>query len=210
VEIKEKQGAEARAARHALEAFHGNDDPAALGRIQEGLNSPDRFIRYAARIALERRPVGLWKSAALETPAGLLALARVGSKADQADVFKALAKIKGDGDVLLDKLRVIEVSVARHGLPGEEAGEVDGRRAEPALSREELALNLELCQVLLALDAPDGGRETVALMNDAPTLEEQVAFVPPSAHDLEGLDPRAPQVVLLVVDEGPEQGRPSG
>jgi len=176
-ETKDKEGAEARAARHALEAFHGTDDAAALPRITDGLKSSDRFIRYAARIALERRPVDSWKAAALESLTGLLALARLGSKADQADVFKALAKIKGDGDALLDKLRVIEVSVARHGLPPDEAVKSTVAELSPLYPAKSPTLNVELCQVLLALDAPEAVAKTVALLNAATTLEEQIGYV---------------------------------
>jgi putative heme-binding domain-containing protein len=176
-EVKNQQGAEARAARHALEALHGTEDAAALGKIQEGLKSPDRFIRYAARIALERRPVDSWKAAALETPTGLLALARVGSKADQADVFKAVVKIKGEGETLFDKLRIIQVSVARHGLPSEEAVKSVAADLSPLYPAKSAELNLELCQVLLAFDAPEAVAKTVALLNAAPTLEEQISYV---------------------------------
>ena len=46
-------GAGARALRKRLEAFHGKVDPQALETLWPHLNSPDRSIRYAARIALE-------------------------------------------------------------------------------------------------------------------------------------------------------------
>src|SRR5436305_632506 len=86
---------EGSAKRHALEAFHGQADPAALDLVRANLNSPDRFIRYAARIAMERQPVDQWKALALEEkqPAAamtaLLALARLGTNDLQADLFKA-------------------------------------------------------------------------------------------------------------------------
>src|SRR5207245_1263610 len=57
----DKEGAEARARRHALEAFHGKEDPAALNAAWASLGEPDRALRYAARIAIERQPVGEWK-----------------------------------------------------------------------------------------------------------------------------------------------------
>jgi putative heme-binding domain-containing protein len=174
VEGKDKEGAEARAQRRALEAFHGSDDAAALDKIKQGLNSPDRFIRYAARIALERRPVESWKAAAPETLTGLLALARLGAKSDQADVFKALANVKGDA---LDKLRVVQVSVARHGLPADDVVKSLAAEFGPLYPAKSVELNLELCQVLLALDAPGAVAKTVELLNAAPTLEEQVGYV---------------------------------
>src|SRR5262249_8283372 len=49
----EAEAAQARALRHRLEAFHGKNDPTAIDFSWPHLNSPDRFIRYAARIAIE-------------------------------------------------------------------------------------------------------------------------------------------------------------
>jgi putative heme-binding domain-containing protein len=185
VDPHDKEGAEARAKRHSLEAFHGKEDPAALGLVRANLNSPDRFIRYAARIAMERQPVAQWKALALEEkqPSGaltaLLALARLGSTEDQADLWKALAKFpadKLDASQQLDKLRVIQVSVARHGKPSDLV--IQGLVADlgPLYPSKSIAHNSELCQVLLALDAPDAVARTVGLLEAAPTLEEQIGY----------------------------------
>jgi hypothetical protein len=176
VDAKDAEGAEARAQRRALEAFHVNEGPVPAP-VLEGLRSPDRFVRYAARIALERRPVASWKASALDSATGLLALARVGAKEDQADVFAALSKIKGDESVLLDKLRVVQVSVARHGKPSDEAVKALVAELGPLYPARSGALNAELCQVLLALEAPDAVAKTVALLEAAPTLEEQIGYV---------------------------------
>ena len=173
-EVKDKEGAEARAQRHALEAFHRTDDTEALPQIAEGLKSPDRFIRYAARIALERRPLESWKLHASNDTTGLLALARLGSKADQADVFKSLKAAKGD---LLEKLRVIEVSIARHGLPPEETLASLAAEYGPLYPAQDVRVNAELCQVLLAINAPGAVARTVELLEKAPTLEEQIGYV---------------------------------
>jgi putative heme-binding domain-containing protein len=184
-DLHDKEGAEARAKRHALEAFHGKEDPAALDLVRANLNSPDRFILYAARIAMERQPLAQWKAIGLEEkqPNGaftaLLALARLGSTDDQADLFKALAKFpadKLDASLQLDKLRVIEVSVARHGKPSDAV--MYGLIAElsPLYPSKSLAHNTELCQVLLALEAPDAVAKTVQLLEAAPTLEEQLGY----------------------------------
>jgi putative heme-binding domain-containing protein len=181
-DLHDKTGADARAARHALEALQAKEDPAALQAAWPKLSDPDRFVRYAARIAVERQPVESWKADALKAPSltGLLALARLGSSEMQGDLFKALATMpagKMDESLLLDKLRVIEVSVARHGKPSDEI--MKGLVAElgPLYPSKSQALNTELCQVLLALDAPDAVAKTVALLGAAPTLEEQIGYV---------------------------------
>src|SRR5262249_23332259 len=78
---EETAAAQARNVRHQLERYHGHKDPRAIGFAWPYLASEDRFIRHAARIAIEWQDVPLWKGRALaETNvsaglAGLLALA---------------------------------------------------------------------------------------------------------------------------------------
>src|SRR4051812_19603017 len=74
----------AQTLRHQLEAFHGRHDPTAVSVAWPHLADPDRFVRWAARTAIEHQPVSTWAERALnETdPAirveALLALARAG------------------------------------------------------------------------------------------------------------------------------------
>src|SRR4029434_5360274 len=94
----EKNATEARALRHQLEAFHGHNAAKAMALSWPHWNSEDRFIRYAARIAIESQPVADWKDKALaETKptaglAALLALARLGDKETQSALLKTLAQ----------------------------------------------------------------------------------------------------------------------
>jgi len=73
----------ARETRHRLEAFHGVEDPAAIETAWPYLSDSDRFIRFAARTAIEHQPINTWADKALneQDPAkkavALLALARV-------------------------------------------------------------------------------------------------------------------------------------
>src|SRR5207249_3095785 len=114
-----------------------------------------------------------WKSRALvETnpkmalPA-LLSVARLGGKDAQGDLFQSLAKIQLsslDEQRQLDKLRVIEVSVARSGKPGAEIVKTVIDELNPLYPAKSDALNRELGQILLALDAPDAVAKTVKLL----------------------------------------------
>jgi putative heme-binding domain-containing protein len=185
-DVHDKTGAEARAKRHALEAFHGKEELAGLQAAEANLGSPDRFLRYAARIALERQPVESWQKAVLAQTdptaalTGLLALARLGSAEAQSDLFKALARFpvaRLDETQRFNKIRVIQVSVARHGKPTSETAAAIVADLSPLYPSKSVELNLELCQVLLALDAPDAVAKTVALLTAAPTLEEQLGYV---------------------------------
>ncbi len=74
---------------HQLEAFHTKqaDPKPAVELAFPNLNHPDRFIRYAARIALEHQPADSWRDMVLGATApnqlinGVAGLARVGGDA---------------------------------------------------------------------------------------------------------------------------------
>lgn len=69
--------AAARATRRKLEAFHGQQDPTAVEAAWPYLSSSDRYLRYAARVAIEHQNVEQWRERALaekEPQASLQAL----------------------------------------------------------------------------------------------------------------------------------------
>lgn len=176
--------AEARRQRHALEEFQSKQSPASLNDIWPGLGAPDRHLRFAARVALENQPVAGWAGRALaetNSTAGLtalLGLARVGGAENQLPLLKAIARWPLDSltdeDFLL-KLRVIEVSFARHGIPAEMRP-----RALEKLGAQFPAKtwprNRELVQLLVALDAPDLVGKVLDLRDAAATQEEQLHY----------------------------------
>ena len=185
-ELRHSDGRESRELRRKLEAFNVEPDPAAVEFAWPHLNSSDRFIRYAARMAIERNPVSQWSTKALAEKrphaafTALLALARLGAADTQPGIFDALMAIPFAGltdDQLLEKLRVIEVSIARQGVPN---GDIIKRliaHLDPVYPSKTEAANRELSQILLALSAPNAVAKTVALLKDAKTQEDQVAYV---------------------------------
>jgi putative heme-binding domain-containing protein len=149
------------------------------------LGSADRFTSFPARLMLEDMSVGAWGEKALaETDprtalTALLALARTGSKDQQAPLLKALAKFPLDSldeDLKLLKLRVIKVSFVRQGRPDTDlvnlAIEKLGRQY-PAAS---WSLNRELCELLIWLGAPDAIEKTLALLESSTVPEEQTWY----------------------------------
>ena len=125
--------AKARELRRQLEVFHGNQDPKAVETAWPHLDSPDRFIRWAARTAIEFQPFESWKQRALgekRTWASLeamLALVRSCPK-DQA---KALSPHLCEGittlpieqmseDQLLAAIRLTGLVFTRLGAPTED------------------------------------------------------------------------------------------
>ncbi|HTD66791.1 MAG TPA: heme-binding protein, partial [Candidatus Limnocylindria bacterium] len=59
------QAVAARELRHEIEAFQSKQDAKAAATTWPHLSSDDRFLRYAARVAVESQPVSEWKSKAL-------------------------------------------------------------------------------------------------------------------------------------------------
>ena len=177
---------EARKLRHQLEQFHGRQDPRAVEAAWPHLDHPDRWIRYAARIAIESQPVAEWKDRALNEAktegalTGLLALARLGSKETQGDVLKALAKFPLDTlteEQKLEKLRVIEVSFARQGRPSDDLVKLAIEKLDRQFPAKSWPLNRELSQLLIYLEAPGVVAKALDLLAAAPTQEEQIHYI---------------------------------
>ena len=185
-DLHDAAGADQREIRHSLEAFHGHQGPKAVDAAWKYLSSDDRYLRYAARIAVEAQPVEEWKQRALNESntqaslTALLALARLGSNEDQPALFKSLARLPISAlneQQQLEKLRVVEVSIARHGKPDSAAAASLASELNAQYPAQSFPLNRELCQVLLALDPAVAVPKTVGLLNAAPTQEEQLAYI---------------------------------
>jgi putative heme-binding domain-containing protein len=185
-ELRDEAGQKDRDLRHKLEAFNVKPDSTAVDFAWPYLSNPDRFIRYAARMAIERNPVAEWQAKALAekqpeaTLTALLALARLGSVETQEPILKSLIAIPSANlteQQLLEKLRVIEVSIARQGLPSGEIAKQLIADIDPLYPAKTEFANRELSQILLALNAPNAVARTVALLEAAPTQEEQVGYV---------------------------------
>ena len=179
------KAAKARDLRHQLEAFHGRTDAGAVKFAWPHLSSDDRFIRYAARLAIESQPVSEWKDRALKEKnanaglTSLLALARLGGKEAQRDLLSALQKFPLESlseELQLAKLRVIEVSIARQGKPESDLQKLVVEKLDPRYPAKSWPLNRELSQVLIALEAPKVVGKTLSLLKEARTQEEQMHY----------------------------------
>jgi len=90
VDAKDSKLAELRKIRRDLETLHLGDHPEAVKKAWPYLSHADRFIRFAARIAIEHRPAEEWREKALNAKEeawtslnSLLALARTYVRADK-------------------------------------------------------------------------------------------------------------------------------
>jgi len=181
-----KAAAAAREMRHELEKLHGKKDARSIDFAWPYLGNPDRFIRYAARIAVEWQDVPLWKERAISetnTEAGLtalLALARCGVRGTQRDLVLALKKFRFDSLSVtqkLEKLRIIELSFIRQGKPDADLAAVGVEKLDRLYPNENELMNRELSQLLVYLEAPDVVTKTLALLDKAKTQEEQVHYI---------------------------------
>ncbi len=181
-----QEAAAARDVRHKLEAFHGRKDPAAVDFVWPHLESPDRWIRYAARIALESQDLALWKERALQEErinaslTALLALARRVGAGSPVELLESLGRLPADQfteSQFLEALRVLSLAFIRMGKPDSETAVVVIDKLNPLYPAKSWPVNRDLAQVLIYLNAPGVVPKTLTLLEAAPTQEEQIHYV---------------------------------
>jgi putative heme-binding domain-containing protein len=184
--LHDEAGAQERRQRHELEAYHGKRDPKAVAAAWPHLNSADRHLRYAARVAVESQPVAEWKGKALaETRpnaalTALLALARTGSHETQADLLAALERFplgRLTEEQKLDKLRVLQLCFIRQGQPAFPQAKKVAAELDALYPNKNELVNRELAQVLIYLQAPGVLGKTLKLMAEAKTQEDQLYYL---------------------------------
>jgi putative heme-binding domain-containing protein len=167
-------GKDLRMLRHRLEEWHGRAG-GDLNMMLTNLSHEDRFIRYAARIALESQPIDGWRAKAFseKNPKGLinamLAVARQGDAGDLNKLVETLMKLDfnslSDSDQLA-WLRTCEVAFARHGEPLEQWREALIERLDAIYPSPSYPLNAELVQLLVYLRSPSVVSKTIRLMGE--------------------------------------------
>ncbi len=159
--------------RKKLASFHGSPNPAAIDIAWPQLNNDDRFIRYAARVAMEHQPAATWKNKIIteKDPVRLIqaaiALARMGEK-DQKDALLNLL-IAVDFNQLsesqkLDLLRAVELILIRLGLPERKVKDELVNHLNQFYPAATNNLNRSLSKILVTLDAPDVVQKTMRLL----------------------------------------------
>lgn len=149
--------------RRQLEAYHGIADPKAVAAAWPHLSSSDRWLRHAARVAIESQPVDQWAKKVFEsnntqaTITGAVALARMGTQAYQEQIIASLLKIDFDSLKTQEKLgllRAYALTFIRLGEPKAKDRESVIAQLDPKIPAEEDDLNTELLRVLVYLKAP--------------------------------------------------------
>ncbi len=162
--------------RRALEAYHGRKDPKAVEAAWPSLESTDRFIRYAARVAVENQPVAEWKDRALtETNPrrallALMALCRQGESSMQGEVLEALLRIDFRQLSVQQKLtwlRSLGLCFMRLGPPDDAQRRRVIATLDANFPADDDKVNVELARLLIYLDAPGVISKVLALMETA-------------------------------------------
>ena len=163
--------------RRKLEAFHKEGASSeALELAWANLDHADRFVQYAARIALEHQPIDSWKEKALaeknptKLTQAMIAMARHSPKGTGVPMLQALMEV--DYSSLNEKqkqdmLRAFELILYRQGEPSgmlknQLIAYLDGNF--PANNNN---LDRELSKLLVYLDSPDAVEKTLALLKNA-------------------------------------------
>ena len=177
--------AESRRLRRRLEEYQRYRDSAAVDFAWSFLNSEDRWLRFAARLAIERQDPASWRSRALcesrptESIAALLALARLGRREDQPELLAALNRLAPQEltrEQLLDTLRVYQLSFIRQSRPSAEDRSLVLARLNRLYPHTSNYANRELCRLLVYLGAPEVVPRTIALIRDAISQEDAIFY----------------------------------
>ena len=157
--------AEERTLRQQLEQFHkpSENGSQAVELAYPQLSHPDRFVRYAARVALENQKSELWQSRVLtETNPlplieGSVALARQGDKSLQPQLLEALEKVNFQElpeYYQLGYLRALSLVFIRMGTPTPETAAKFVGKLDGFFPSDLPLVNRELCSMLIYLQSP--------------------------------------------------------
>ena len=169
---------QARRRRQQLEQYHGKklDGAAARGAIDAAwphLASEDRFLRAAARVAIESQPTELWATRAISETlpqakiTAAVALARMGDSSHQPALMAGLLSVNPKSlsdSQLLGLLRAEALTCIRMGKPNESQRDELVAQLDPLLPYANDDVNTELVRVLTYLEAPGVIEKTMQLI----------------------------------------------
>ena len=146
------------------------------------LNHQDRFIRYAARVAIEKQPPASWQDyfsaetsdwAVIE---GAVALARIGEKKHQPKILEKLNQLdkrKLPRGQVLATMRAYQLAFTRMGKPSDDLAKRVTDHLNPLFPSKDPFFNRELAQILLYLEAPGIVSKAIDQMLNAKPVEQQ-------------------------------------
>lgn len=180
VDARDTTLASQRALRHDIEAYQApaQDPASAVAFLWPHLADKDRWIRYAARVAIEHQPVSAWGDKAVTatdpvtTIQAAVALARQGDPAWQPKILAALDRIDIASlteSQLLDLLRAWSLVFIRLEKPGQQTAEQLVKKLDALFPAKSAPLNRELCAMLVYLNSPTVVTKTLELLGQEST-----------------------------------------
>ncbi|WP_417392859.1 heme-binding protein [Gimesia sp.] len=176
------QAATARQLRKDLEPYFSKPVPE-IDTLWKQLSSEDRWLRFAARRALENQDVSRWRDRAIsETDptaaiSGLIALSHQGTAEDREAVLAALNRIELnslDQQQLLALLRAYQLCLIRLGSPTDGQADELKQRLKPLYPHASSSVNHLLGELLVYLNTEEVVPQTLSLLTDISTQEEQI------------------------------------
>ena len=172
--------------RKKLESFHGPDaKDFDLDLAWEKLKDSDRFIRYAARTALEFQAVDSWVGRALEAtdPQTILetmtALARVGDEGYQGSAIKKLSSVDWSGlspDQRIHLVRNYGLVLCRLGTPTDKTKQTIIEHLEAEFPGKSDIVDRELGKLLIAAGSAQATTKAVRLLVSPSGTDSQIAL----------------------------------
>lgn len=174
-----------RAARKALEAYHGKQDPEAVEAAWSALGDADPWMRNAARVAVESQPSATWRERALASGEGvqgltaLLALVRVGNDADRAEVREKVVAFDAppgwSRTAKLTWLRILELAASVQ--PDEPARDRVSATLQSWLPDLSPEVNREATRRLAVMGAPSGVAWALRFLGEARDQGESLHYL---------------------------------
>ncbi len=181
------EAARARLLRRKMEAIHFRQDRKFIQELWPQLSSEDRFLRFSARVALERQELRYWQVPStqelIEESAftAMLALARVGGEKNLQPLADAMrlfpwGQIEKDENRLAC-IRTFEVFFCRmKAIPDPVVSFTTFRFDTIYPNPRGADLNREICRFLTYLKAPGTISRTLQLLSEAKTPEDQMHY----------------------------------
>ena len=185
--------------RHKLENLHIGEHPDALDIAWPHIDHPDRFIRWAALMAIQRLPVEKWAGKALtEKKQGkrayvLLSLAKAAGidpfhrkKSDPPinremgnKILQSLLELdfeKLNPSEQLSIVRTYQVAMVRFSKPSKQTADQIVAQLDAHFPAKNYEMNWLLCETLAFLEAPTVAKKGISLLKKATTQEEQMEY----------------------------------
>jgi putative heme-binding domain-containing protein len=178
--------AQSRNLRRQLEAWMSRQDPVAVEFCWPHLNSSDRAIRYAARVAIEHQDPKLWTARALaekRTTAAIqamIALARTGERSQLPGLVARLNSLpleRATEEQLVAAARAYALAFIRLGAPDQATAEAVSQRLIPLFPNQSENVNRELAAVLVYLKSPAVATPAMQLLASGQSQEDQLYYV---------------------------------